>query len=164
MHSEAGEPEEHKPAPHRRMDRVSLLLALATLVIVGWTAWLRFAPASRPVLRPSARSCRRCRLIDLETAEPLILLGLKGKVVWVVFWSAGTPSGDASLSRLESVWKRSSRTGGSAWLRRPINVKRSRAGAGGPGGESTRPCRPTWPVRRHAGDLAPDRRIRRSIS
>ena len=34
------------------------------------------------------------RLVDLESSEPLLLLGLKGHVVWVVFWSA--EAGDAS--------------------------------------------------------------------
>ena len=79
---------------------------MATVGIVGWTAWLRFAPAAPP--RPPAVGSvlPPLPLIDLETSEPLILVGLKGKVVWVVFWSAGTPSGDATLSRLETVWRR----------------------------------------------------------
>jgi hypothetical protein len=44
--------------------------------------------------------------LDLETSEPLILLGLKGKVIWVVFWSANAPSGQSSLPKLEAAWKR----------------------------------------------------------
>jgi hypothetical protein len=44
--------------------------------------------------------------LDLETSEPLILLGLKGKIVWVVFWSANSTSGKASLPMLEAAWKR----------------------------------------------------------
>jgi hypothetical protein len=76
-------------APPGRIDWVTVFLGLATLLIVGWTAWLRFGPAPRP-----------------ETAEPLVLLGLRGKVVWVVFWSAGSPSGRESLVKLEAVWKR----------------------------------------------------------
>lgn len=88
------------------MDRISVFLALATLGIVAWTGWMRFASATGHELPAVGSALPPLPLIDLETSEPLILLGMKGKVVWVVFWSAGTASGDASLSRLESVWQR----------------------------------------------------------
>ena len=81
-------------------------MALVTLVLVGWTAWLRFGPASRPEPPAVGLALPPLRLLDLETAEPLVLLGAKGKVTWIVFWSAGSPSGRASLSKLEGVWKR----------------------------------------------------------
>ncbi|MGZ3472402.1 MAG: hypothetical protein ACXVA6_20735 [Isosphaeraceae bacterium] len=83
---------------------MSVLLALVTLVLVGWTAWLRFGPASRPEPPAVGLALPPLRLLDLETAEPLVLLGAKGKVTWIVFWSAGSPSGRASLSKLEGVW------------------------------------------------------------
>jgi len=85
---------------------VSVLSALVTLVLVGWTAWLRFDPASRPEPPAVGLALPPLRLLDLETAEPLVLLGAKGKVTWIVFRSAGSPSGRASLSKLEGVWKR----------------------------------------------------------
>ena len=47
-YSEASHPQEIDESPSHRLDRVSVLLALVTLVLVGWTAWLRFGPASRP--------------------------------------------------------------------------------------------------------------------
>jgi hypothetical protein len=90
----------------RRFDWVSAVLALGTLLLVGWTAWLRFGPASAPEPPAVGSVLPPLRLIDMETSEPLVLLGLKGKVVWIVFWSAGTPSGRASLPKLEAVWKR----------------------------------------------------------
>jgi hypothetical protein len=93
-------------SPSIRLDRVSVLLALVTLVLVGWTAWLRFGPASRPWPAAVGQALPPLRLVDLETAEPLVLLGAKGKVSWVVFWSAGSPSGRAGLAQLEGVWKR----------------------------------------------------------
>ena len=65
----------------RRMDRVSVFLALATLEIVGWTAWMRFAPSPRPDPPAVGSALPPLPLIDLETSGPLILLGLKGKVV-----------------------------------------------------------------------------------
>jgi hypothetical protein len=90
----------------RRVDRVSVLLALVTLVLVGWTAWLRFGPASRPEPPVVGQALPPLRLLDIETAEPLVLLGARGKVTWIVFWSAGSPSGRSGLSKLEGVWKR----------------------------------------------------------
>jgi len=106
MHSETSRPQEIDESPSHRLARVSVLSALVTLVLVGWTAWLRFDPASRPEPPAVGLALPPLRLLDLETAEPLVLLGAKGKVTWIVFWSAGSPSGRASLSKLEGVWKR----------------------------------------------------------
>ncbi len=106
MNSESSRARTNGNSPSRRLDRVSVLLALVTLVLVAWTAWLRFGPASRPEPPAVGQALPPLRLLDLETAEPLVLLGAKGKVSWIVFWSAGSPSGRAGLSQLEGVWKR----------------------------------------------------------
>ncbi len=106
MNSETSKAQTSGGWPSRRLDRVSVLLALVTLVLVGWTAWLRFGPASRPWPAVVGQALPPLRLVDLETAEPRVLLGEKGKVSWVVFWSAGSPSGRAGLVQLEGVWKR----------------------------------------------------------
>ncbi len=105
MQFETSHPQEIDESPHW-LDRVSVLLALVTLVLVGWTAWLRFGPASRPEPPVVGQALPPLRLLDIETAEPLVLLGARGKVTWIVFWSAGSPSGRAGLSKLEGVWKR----------------------------------------------------------
>lgn len=105
MHSETS-PQDIEKASSGRLDRVSVLLALVTLVLVGWTAWLRFGPASRPEPPAVGQALPPLRLLDLQTAEPLVLLGAKGKVTWIVFWSAGSPAGRASLSKIEGVWRR----------------------------------------------------------
>ena len=106
MNSETSKGQTSGNSTTRRLDRVSVLLALVTLVLVGWTAWLRFRPASRPEPPAVGQALPPLRLLDLQTAEPLILLGAKGKVTWIVFWSAISPSGRASLSNIEGVWKR----------------------------------------------------------
>ena len=106
MNLETSRTQANGNSPSHRLDRVSVLSALVTLVLVGWTAWLRFDPASRPEPPAVGLALPPLRLLDLETAEPLVLLGAKGKVTWIVFWSAGSPSGRASLSKLEGVWKR----------------------------------------------------------
>ena len=97
--------------PSRRFDWVSLLMALATVMIVGGAAWLRFAPPSA-IEPPAVGSLLPpLRLLDLQSSEPLVLLGLKGRIVWVVFWSPGTqtgravlPAARAGLEALEIAW------------------------------------------------------------
>jgi hypothetical protein len=98
------EPEDGRPS--RGFDWLSLLMALVTVLVVGWAAWLRFAshsaietPAVGSVLPP-------LRLLDLQSSEPLVLLGLKGKIVWVVFWSPGSETGRKVLPQLEKAWRR----------------------------------------------------------
>jgi hypothetical protein len=90
----------------RRFDWVSLAMGLVTIAIVGWVAWLRFVPA--PSTEPPAVGSvlPPLRLLDLQSSEPLVLLGLKGKIVWVVFWSPGSETGRKVLPQLEKVWKR----------------------------------------------------------
>jgi hypothetical protein len=99
-----GEPADGRPS--RRIDWVSLLMALGIVMIVGGAAWLRFArppsiepPAVGSVLPP-------LRLLDLKSSEPVVLLGLKGRIVWVVFWSPGSQAGCKVLPQLEKAWKR----------------------------------------------------------
>ena len=89
-----------------RIDWLTVFLGLATLVIVAGTAYLRFGPAPRPEPPAVGSALPPLRLINLETSEPLVLLGLRGKVVWVVFWSAGSASGREGLPRLEEAWRR----------------------------------------------------------
>jgi hypothetical protein len=97
------EPEVGRPS--RRFDWVSLVMALATVMIVGGAAWLRFAPSS--VEPPAVGSVAPpLRLLDLQSSEPLVLLGLKGRIVWVVFWAPGTQTGRMVLPQLEQAWRR----------------------------------------------------------
>jgi hypothetical protein len=106
MTSETNRAQLNSNSTSHRLDRVSVVLALVTIVLVCWTAWLRFGPASRPEPPAVGQALPPLRLLDLETAEPLVLLGAKGKVAWIVFWSTDSPSGRAGLSKLDAVWKR----------------------------------------------------------
>jgi hypothetical protein len=92
--------------PAGRLDRVSLLLAAATLAFVSGAAWLKFRAPAEPEPPTVGSTLPPLRLLNLETSEPLFLLGLKGKVIWLTFWSAGSPSGRAVLPRLEDAWRR----------------------------------------------------------
>jgi hypothetical protein len=104
---DAGNPEASgETGSPRRFDRLSMIMALATVLLVGGTAWMRFG--RRAELEPPTVGSLvpPLRLLDLETSEPLILVGLKGKIVWLVFWTSEAPSGEEALVRLEPVWKR----------------------------------------------------------
>jgi len=107
MHSETSRSQEIDESPSHRLDRVSVLLALVTLVLVGWTAWLRFGPASRPEPPAVGQALPPLRLLDLETAEPLVLLGAKGKV-------AGSSSGRQDLHQAGPACRSSKASGSSS--------------------------------------------------
>ncbi len=88
----------------RRLDGVTAIMVVVTAASLLGAAWLRTRrqPADEPpavgALAPPLR------LLDLETSEPVVLVGLRGKVVWVVFWSADSPSAKSSLTAIESAW------------------------------------------------------------
>ncbi len=92
-------------SPRRRFDLVTVLLAAATLVFVAGVIWLRLGARATPEPPTIGSTPPPLRLLNLETSEPLFLLGLKGKVVWLVFWSADSNSGKEVLPRLEDAWK-----------------------------------------------------------
>jgi hypothetical protein len=99
---------ESEPYPKRRVDAMTGLMMLATLVALASAAWMRFGRSSSPVAPDATVGAEApaLRLIDPETAEPIVLVGLNDKVVWVVFWSAASPSGRACLSEVESASRR----------------------------------------------------------
>ncbi len=81
-------------------------MAVVTVLLVGGACYLRFGRGVRVDPPAVGTALPPLRLLDLQTSEPLLLLGQRGKVVWVVFWSAEATSGPAHLAALESVWKR----------------------------------------------------------
>jgi len=84
-------------SPVRRIDRVSAVMVLVTSVALVWTAWVRFGPEG-PMEPPAIGTMMPAlRLLDLETSEPLVLVGLRGKVVWISFWSMAKPTDLAAL-------------------------------------------------------------------
>lgn len=106
-------------------DKVSAALAFVASVVVAWFVWFLVGPplaAEPPALgtRPPT-----LRLIDPATAEPLVLLGLRGKVVWLTFWSADGPTGESDLADLEAVWTRLKSRPGFAMAALSIDAGRS---------------------------------------
>jgi hypothetical protein len=90
----------------RRLDPMSALMIVMTAAGLLGAAWLRFGPTSAPPPPVIGGLAPPLQVLDLDSSEPMVLAGLRGKVVWVVFWSAGSTSGPASLPVLDDVWNR----------------------------------------------------------
>jgi hypothetical protein len=91
------------PPRRRRPDPVTAIMMAVTATALLAAIWLktRGMPENEPprvgALAPPLR------LLDMETSEPLALVGQRGKVVWVVFWSATSPSPSSSLAAIEQA-------------------------------------------------------------
>lgn len=97
-----------EPYPKRRVDLVTAVMMVLTLIALGGTAWLRFgrSPFSAESSMAAVGSpAPPLRLIDRETSEPVVLVGLNRKVVWAVFWSSRSPKGTGTscLAELQSA-------------------------------------------------------------
>lgn len=93
-------------APGKRYDRPSAALGLVTLALVVATAWLRLGPGLWPAPPTVGSPLPPTRLERLRDDEQLLLLGMEGRVTWLVFLSAESVEGRALLPQLESVWKK----------------------------------------------------------
>ena len=90
----------------RKFDPISAMMACVATIAILWAAWSRFGPAAAPEPPKLGARLPALKLIDPETNEPVLLLGLRDKVVWVTFWSAAAPEARSDLIDLERVWKR----------------------------------------------------------
>jgi hypothetical protein len=95
-----------RPA-RRRLDAMSAMMGMITVAAIVGAAWMRFGPSSshEPQGVAVGAEAPPLRLRDLKTSDPLVLVGLRDKVVWVVFWSAGAPSGRSCLTELAAACK-----------------------------------------------------------
>jgi hypothetical protein len=90
----------------RRIDPSNAFLLLVTATALLGAAWLRYGshPADEPLT--VGAKVPPLQILDLETSEPLVLLGLSGKVVWITFWSVESASAPSSLKALEQASKK----------------------------------------------------------
>jgi hypothetical protein len=99
------------PPRRRRIDPISAMMSVVTVAAIVGVAWLRYGPASSSD-RSSAvelamdAEAPPLRLLDVRTSEPMVLIGLGDRIVWVVFWSAAAPSGRECLEEMERAWER----------------------------------------------------------
>lgn len=78
-------------------------MALVTSLALAWTVWLRFGSETAVEPPTVGTTVPPLRLLDATTAQPIVLVGLRGRVVWITFWSTNTPDVFAQLDR---VWGR----------------------------------------------------------
>jgi hypothetical protein len=89
------------PPRWRRPDPVTVIMMVVTATALVGAIWLKTkgTPVNEP---PSVGAIAPpLRLLDRETSEPLVLVGQRGKIVWVVFWSATSQSASSSLAAIE---------------------------------------------------------------
>jgi hypothetical protein len=90
----------------RRIDPLSaLMIALTAATLLG-AAWLRFGLPAAPETPRIGSVAPPVHVLDLNASETKVMAGLRGKVVWLVFWSASSESGPATLPMLEDIWNR----------------------------------------------------------
>ncbi len=90
----------------RRIEPSSAMMMVVTAIALVGAASLHYR--SRPDHEPLSVGARipPLQVLDLETSEPLVMIGLNGKVVWVTFWSIDSASAKSSLQALERASKR----------------------------------------------------------
>jgi hypothetical protein len=103
--------DENRPAG--RIDWVNVALVLAAGAVLGYTAWLRYGPKGPGEPPGVGQRPPALGLLDVRTREPLVLVGLRGRVVWISFLAADSPT---QLAGLEGAWKRLSARRGFAMV------------------------------------------------
>jgi hypothetical protein len=89
----------------RRIDGITAMMVVVTVASLVGAAWLwtRGLPENEPLAAVGALA-PPLRLLDVETSKAIVLVGLRGKVVWVVFWSADSTLGGSTLAAIEPAW------------------------------------------------------------
>lgn len=88
----------------RRIDGITALMVLVTVASLVGAAWMRARRTQEYQLPRVGALAPPLRLLDLQTGEEIVLVGIRGKVVWVVFWSAEARSGGLGLPPVEAAW------------------------------------------------------------
>jgi hypothetical protein len=90
----------------RSFDWVSALMAVVTVAALLGAAWLRSIPTTKGGSLAIGDHAPLLQLVDLDSGEPLVMAGLKGKVVWIVFWSAEAPEAASNLAAIAQATSR----------------------------------------------------------
>ena len=137
-----------------RIDGVTAIMVVVTAAALLGAAWLRTRRPTTDEPPAVGALAPPLRLLDLDTLEPVVLVGLRGKVVWVVFWSADSPYGEIEPGD-DRIGLELAQGAGTVYH-----------GAGGRRGRSSRSrprghrrqrrerCRSIWPVPRPGDGLA----------
>ena len=92
---------ESAASPRRwSIDWFSALMATVTVAALLGTAWLRSGSFTSRRSLSVGDHAPVLQLVDLDSSEPILMTGLAGKVVWIVFWSAEEPAAPARLAAI----------------------------------------------------------------
>ncbi len=83
---------------------MSLFCLAITLASLLGALWLRRSSAPVEIVATVGGTAPLLQVLDVETAEPMILVGQRGKVLWLTFWSVESPSARETLGALEEIW------------------------------------------------------------
>ena len=100
---EISESEAPTPTARRRPDLLTALMAGFTVIFLVGTLWMRYGPAPQPNPPVVGADAPGIVLVDPWGEDPNLFLGLRGKVVWLTFWSGRSPG---VVDTLESIWRR----------------------------------------------------------
>jgi hypothetical protein len=87
----------------RRLEPSSAIMIVVTAVALLSAAWVHYR--SRPAIETLTVGARvpPLEVLDLDTSEPLVLLGHSGKLVWLTFWSADSATASSDLKLLDQA-------------------------------------------------------------
>jgi hypothetical protein len=106
----------------RRIDGATAIMMAVTAAALLGAVWLRARRSPHDESPAVGALAPPLRLRDLETSEPVVLVGLRGKVIWVVFWSAESNSAHLSLAALEPAWSSLSKRGRFTMLAAAVEI------------------------------------------
>ncbi len=87
-------------AKRRSIDWASAAMAAVAIIALLVAASFRFGWPTKVKPVAVGEPAPILQLVDLDSSESVILLGLKGKVVWLVFWSAEAPDAPQTLAAI----------------------------------------------------------------
>jgi hypothetical protein len=87
------------------IDWLSALMATVTVASLLGAAWLRSGSFTSRRSLSVGDPVPVLQLADLDSSEPILMAGLRGKVVWIVFWSAEAADASARLAAIARASK-----------------------------------------------------------
>ncbi len=87
-------------------DRVNPMLAVLAIVLLSAAAWLRFGPGLVPKPVRVGEPMPPTRLVGLHDDGSRLLLGMEGRILWLVFLPADFDEADPVLPELAAAWER----------------------------------------------------------
>jgi hypothetical protein len=91
---------------HRRIEPSSAIMLLVTATALVGAAWLHYRSHPAGETLTVGAKVPPLEVLDLETSEPLVLIGHGGKVVWATFWSIDSQEAAPFLKALAQATKK----------------------------------------------------------